>query len=50
MNKNKQIEKICNRIKRLKGKYFRTRDTLDAMWDDLFYLHEELSKLKEAKE
>ena len=49
IKKNKQIDKMCNRVKRLKGKYFKARETLNGMWDDLFELHEELSKLKGEK-
>jgi len=36
MKQNKKLEQMNKRMVRLKKRYFRVRDILNEMWDDMF--------------
>lgn len=47
MIKNKeQLKRINKRIVSLKKDYFKFKEILDKMWEELYYLHEEVNKLE----
>jgi hypothetical protein len=45
MKQQKRLEKMDKRLRRLKGRYFKISNTLKELWDDLYYLHEDISDL-----
>ncbi len=49
MKKEKELKKLNERIVRLKRNYFKIKNILGKMWDDLYYLHEEINKLAGEK-